>query len=317
MEPTQQPLAFDTQGNLIIPGVHSDNYVTGVSGWSINKDGSAEFNNVVIRNGTVVSGTNLYYSGTPAFGNLVGSISSAAGTDSFGNGYLAGFTVYDPGINFTQMHSGFILVGQIIGGVPDTSQASEIIISGSALDILGPTDTANGFPIRSLIEVVSGTNGVLVPGSTEPFVRLVSNGSSVASMTLTGAVTKATSLGNPYAWQTPTYSTNWSGSTTFNGVTGEQTLRFRPDAEDNVIVQGVFKAGAVAPVNPVFMLPTAFIPKQRAKLVALRNNGGVVTAGMIDVTTAGNFNVSAAFGLGIAANNEYVVTGSYPLGNLS
>lgn len=82
------------QGALVRPAIKSPNYVPNVSGWSINKDGSAEFNDIVIRGGTVVSGTALYYNGTPAFGNLIFSIAATAGTDSFGNAYQAGMTSY-------------------------------------------------------------------------------------------------------------------------------------------------------------------------------------------------------------------------------
>lgn len=39
-------------GNLIRQYIRSPNFVTGVSGWTINKDGSAEFNNLIIR-GTI------------------------------------------------------------------------------------------------------------------------------------------------------------------------------------------------------------------------------------------------------------------------
>ena len=76
--------------------IQSPNFVTGSAGWQINQDGSAEFNNVIIRNGQVVSGTALYYSGTglPAANTLIVSISAAAGTDSAGNAYFAGFTTY-------------------------------------------------------------------------------------------------------------------------------------------------------------------------------------------------------------------------------
>lgn len=82
------------QGALVRPAIKSPNYVTGVSGWSINKNGSAEFNNIVIRGGTVISGTALYYNGTPALGNLFVSISATAGTDSFGNAYVKGVGLY-------------------------------------------------------------------------------------------------------------------------------------------------------------------------------------------------------------------------------
>lgn len=79
---------------LVRPAIKSPNYVTGVSGWSINADGSAEFNDIVIRGGTVIGGTALYYDGTPTTGNLIMSISADAGTDPFGNAYVSGVGVY-------------------------------------------------------------------------------------------------------------------------------------------------------------------------------------------------------------------------------
>jgi len=75
--------------------IQSPNFVTTVSGWSINQDGSAEFNNVTIRNGQVISGTQLYYSSLPPVsGNLIASISTVSGTDSAGNAYLPGIVTY-------------------------------------------------------------------------------------------------------------------------------------------------------------------------------------------------------------------------------
>jgi hypothetical protein len=83
------------QGNLIVPALQSPNFVTGVSGWQITRTGHAEFNDIVIRGGTVIGGTALYYNGTPAAGNLLVSIAATFGNDAFGNFYLAGITVYD------------------------------------------------------------------------------------------------------------------------------------------------------------------------------------------------------------------------------
>jgi hypothetical protein len=75
---------------LIRIAIQSPNYVLGLTGWSINKDGSAEFNNLTIR-GTffginfILSSLGLFlYSSAPALGNLIASISNAA-ADSFGN----------------------------------------------------------------------------------------------------------------------------------------------------------------------------------------------------------------------------------------
>lgn len=86
------------QGALDIPQIKSPNYVAGVSGWIISRDGSAEFNNLTIRG--VFRGTNFlinsngafFYSGVPALGNLIASITSVAGVDPFGNFVRAGIT---------------------------------------------------------------------------------------------------------------------------------------------------------------------------------------------------------------------------------
>src|SRR5690348_5328981 len=87
--------------------IQSPDFVTGASGWSVNQDGSAEFNNIVIRNGQVVSGTALYYSSSPpAFGNLVASVSSAAGTDLQGNAYVAGEASYTGGTQAASLSNG-------------------------------------------------------------------------------------------------------------------------------------------------------------------------------------------------------------------
>jgi len=79
---------------LVRQAIKSPNYIAGLMGWSINRDGSAEFNDVVIRGGTTVSGDFLAYSGTPASGNLILSISAMGGTDPFGNVYSPGIVSY-------------------------------------------------------------------------------------------------------------------------------------------------------------------------------------------------------------------------------
>lgn len=87
---------------LIREALQSPNYQAGVAGWTINKDGSAEFNNVVIRGGTVEGGTALFYSGTPAAGNLLVAISGTDGSDGLGNSWRNGLTVKGPGPTPTQ-----------------------------------------------------------------------------------------------------------------------------------------------------------------------------------------------------------------------
>lgn len=88
----ENPLTAGTV--LVREQIQSQNYVAGSDGWVIKANGDAEFNSIVIRGGTVVSGLALYYDGTPALGNLIMSISATAGTDDFGNDYVAGIGVY-------------------------------------------------------------------------------------------------------------------------------------------------------------------------------------------------------------------------------
>ena len=92
---------------LIRAAIKSPNYQPGTSGWSINKDGSAEFRNIVIvADGT--SGKILVYSGPPAAGNLIISVSGAGGTDSYGNTYVQGIEARDASGNYISLSSASI-----------------------------------------------------------------------------------------------------------------------------------------------------------------------------------------------------------------
>jgi hypothetical protein len=88
---------------LVRPALQSPDYVAGASGWAVKVDGSAEFNDITIRGGTVVSGTALYYDGAPAAGSLFVAIAAAAGADEYGNAYGAGLTVGPPAARQVQL----------------------------------------------------------------------------------------------------------------------------------------------------------------------------------------------------------------------
>ncbi|MFE0812665.1 hypothetical protein ACFW34_35110 [Streptomyces sp. NPDC058848] len=88
---------------LVREAVQSQDYTPGSAGWSINADGSAEFNDVVIRGGTVVSGTALYYDPSPGPGTLIMSIAAEAGTDQYGNAYEGGVSWYEAGTPVVQL----------------------------------------------------------------------------------------------------------------------------------------------------------------------------------------------------------------------
>lgn len=83
---------------LVREAIQSPDFQTGVEGWSINQDGSAEFHDVTLTGGSLVvtsSGEGVFvYAGAPAAGNLIASIASAAGTDAHGNAYPVGFATF-------------------------------------------------------------------------------------------------------------------------------------------------------------------------------------------------------------------------------
>lgn len=131
--------------------IMSANYVANSSGWIIRNDGFAEFNNVTIRSGNTISGTALYYSGTPASGNLFLSFASASGTDSFGNTYPKGVGIGPATapqvVMNTNGSAGYIqfpthrpienTVAQLLVGVVNSGAANEY----ASLQMKGPTVT--------------------------------------------------------------------------------------------------------------------------------------------------------------------------------
>jgi Right handed beta helix region len=127
--------------------LRSPNYVTGVSGWTINQDGSAEFNNLTIR-GTF-KGTNFeinsngafFYSGPPAAGNLIASIANTAGTDSHTNAYLAGLTVY--GSSGGQRIAIQLFDIQIVFATAPTAAGPFTRVASAALSVVGSLDQLN------------------------------------------------------------------------------------------------------------------------------------------------------------------------------
>jgi hypothetical protein len=141
---------------LIRQAIKSPNYAAGVTGWSVNKDGSAEFNSITFR-GTL-AGTNFiinssgafFYSPSEGAGNLVNSITpaGATGTDGFGNHYVGGQASYAAGFcsamtnGIIQFYTGSLAAGwttaaaiESDGSFIDLASTSTIQISAPAIEI--------------------------------------------------------------------------------------------------------------------------------------------------------------------------------------
>lgn len=184
---------------LIRKAIQSPNYSPGAAGWTINKDGSAEFNNLNIRGtfaGTdfIINGDGeFFYSPSEGPGNLAMSNAPAAGTDAFGNQYLAGVVSYGS-IFASQLGSGFVTMyhgsqagGWTEGGTIETDSSLDLIllavgkvltgnntlddgagnmtVSGS-LSVNGSTSTANAGLTDGTINGTSGQSGLPNGGTT-------------------------------------------------------------------------------------------------------------------------------------------------------
>jgi hypothetical protein len=238
-------MALKPQGNNILAGtalaiaqVNSPAFVTGVSGWIIRQDGSAEFNNVVIRGGEVIGGTQLIYSGTPAANNLIYSVAASGGTDSVGNVYLAGETSY-----------------QNAGG--GTYYALNVFNSQinwySATSEAGPWTAGSGIDGRADVFNVGAQDMQLL---LQENLFLVNNGTLV---TLSGFQwTPSAGLVSLISGGAET----WHAITPATGFTaGGQTPEYRLQPDNTVRLRGSVSLTATHAADTVFWtLPTGYHP---------------------------------------------------------
>lgn len=296
-------------GALIRAFIRSPNFVAGSSGWTINKDGSAEFNNLTVR-GTF-AGTNFiinasgafFYSGTPANGNLILSISPAGGTDAFGNTYLAGFTAYQ-GTVYAQLLAAELLTGSMADNQPFIVSASTgfaTITSGKSL--VGQ--------IQSMITMAAGATNPQVfvgqiggsPGTT----RMLEVG---GSMNITGQLT--TKVGG-----VEETSHSLSGFATGFSVAGAATYRMVASPPNSVALhlRNIAYNGTGTSTDGATILPAAngfpasYRPSSAQRIPAVTNllrqpSTGVFEGCGVEVETDGSLQI---FGLANGATRIDVV----------
>lgn len=310
----QQPLAGG--GALRYPFLESPDFQSGVQGWIIRIDGSAEFNNLTIRgtfNGTnfTLNSAGLFlYSGTPAPGNLIASITNNAGTDPYGNTYLGGINTYS-GAGFVGLNVGNLITGLIASAV-DAGIVGPIGAEG--LTLISPFEPGTK-PDSSSVDLLDGSLSA-TPQSAATFPRIRTYGTVWAAH----PVIKATNNANTWTaetWQSPTYNANWAGTTTFGSLSGGmRTLQYRRDAEDNLWLNGCFTPSAGAG-NSVFNLPAAYRPAVNGAFpVAFISSGGTAGNAWMYVSQAGNLNINSQLGSTTTTGTVYYVNGKIPLGNV-
>jgi hypothetical protein len=214
MTPENSPLGATV---LRVPAIQSPNFVTGVSGWAIFANGTAEFNSLDINPGGVFTGTDyiinengaFFYNGAPALNTLVLSIVPGTALlhnpptvigfaqDAYGNWYFPGCTVYSP--------------------APGGATFEALSLQSTAFPLVGPTG-------NQLTEFV--TPGATMGGVTSPWTLGATAGILEGTIQLNGPVdfagtTSVSALGVATVSQLLIYGT--SGSASIEGTTQHNT----------------------------------------------------------------------------------------------
>lgn len=305
--------------------IRSPNYAAGSAGWTVNQDGSAEFNNLTIR-GTF-NGTNFvintsgafFYSGTPALGNLICSISTAAGTDAQGNGYVSGVGTYDNTLQlFAQLAGAGLELGVIANHFPDTTDAGFI-----ASTINGVTQTIGmGSPVNvsltdpGFLVLRSGDINATTGSVSCPYLQLFDgDGLSDLDAFISGTLIKTDTAGNHATWQDPSLllGAGWAIGPSSGTV---QHLQYRKDPLDNLVLAGAVHTTSTTPAATLFTLPSgppSYRPAITQRVVAVSNSGGTPTSRFIEINSNGG--VLVMNNLTTSGTDVYIYA-TVPLGHI-
>ena len=334
------------QGTITRPGLQSEDYVPGVSGWRIFRNGNAEFNDGTFR-GTVTASTfegtefiispdgAFFYDGTPALNNLIASIAPQPGTDSFGNDYLNGICSYDTDgntgtVGYIQIVQQSVFIGDVNGGVfQSTADAGNFSGNANMLNIFTPKNPGNATNTADQVwaRLLSGASGVLPGGANVPHWLLADAlGTSFVDLLVSGALRSTNVAGTPTVWQTVangglSLGTGWANG----GVAGgTQTVQYRRDALDNLVIVGTIHSTSATPSSTLFSVKGQTVvgsvvtdvgwrpQTQQTGAIALRVSP-TNTMDIVAITPAGVVALETA----VAATNtdvNFLVT--VPLGNI-
>lgn len=294
-------------GSLVYPSIHSPNFVHNISGWTIKKDGSAEFNNLSIRgtfngNNFILNSTGFFlYRGTPALGNLAGSFVPAniTGTDQFGNTFLGGETTY---------------VG-ISGAVTGTIAQSTV---DATTTFYYSTSTNGSGSYRATGQIVCEPSG----SNTGPNIMLFSvfdntGSSTAASFELQGtpslggmAIGNGALISTQGTQANPTKITtdNFTGLTLTNPTHWTQVVNLAIilDPDNTVTMVGELNnANLVAAGEQLTSIPAGLRPTSNARLSANFNTGtATVGAVLIAISSGGTVTTFPAIPAGSTLNIE-------------
>jgi hypothetical protein len=299
---------------LIRAAIKSPNFVSGLIGWSVNKDGTAEFQNVVFRgtfSGTqfiISSSGAFFYSGVPAADNLIASIAAVAGTDAYGNAYENGVVTY------SVKSATLTMLTQIIGdtvafkAITDPSVGYTYFTSAPAMFAIEPEDPTRNpgllftapsdlpVPLLTSIFTMGGESedGLIAPrivmGNVDLANGQMSPGRVVTVGTLVAGIAgdlAGVTVEEP--WNTINYPTGWSTSPGF------PAWAYRLDATGRLWFRGVVQVAASNGLGLKFTLPVGYRPSVAHILpVPVAQTAAMSAEQRFDVTTDGKITMLAA-----------------------
>lgn len=272
-------------GALVYPAIKSPNYAAAAAGWTINKDGSAEFNNVALRGSLLGArveqngnGT-FYYSGAPAFGNLLASVCMdiTVTADRFGNALVTGYTFY------VQQSSGAVLAWNMYFVTP----------GGIAVPIMRTlgSSAANGYHGPYV-----ANNGILF--RADPVMEVTGDFQVDGWISAIGGTAANPTLITTDSWHPFSLASGWSVGTDSNGTNYPPAYRLLPDGA--VAIRGCLttpSSGTVlsVPVNSV-ALAAPYVPASGAPIpTATVVQASGAHLGTVEIHPNGNVELQGSF----------------------
>lgn len=260
------------------------------------------------------------YSPTIGHGNLVFSVAANAGTDPYGNDYVAGVTSYDEGaaLLFTQMAAGILRIGRIDpGGGPDLPLAAllQAGLTGitNSLTVTSPTGTVT-FTDPAYLTLVAGAPGATTGQPGVPRAELFdADAASPVDLWASGTAIKLLGPDVPYTWQDPT-SLLGAGWAIGPNSGSAQPLQYRKDALDNLVLVGSVHSTSNAPATTLFTLPSGYRPAQNQRVVCVSNLAGTPTVRFLQVNANGGVLVMNNVA---ATGTDVYIEATLPFGNIA
>lgn len=244
-------------------------------------------------------------------GELIASIAPENGTDDQGNSYFQGITNY-AGHEYVQLGFGNVLLG--VTPDPDDPtfhpQAGLLGIDGDSGGIglqSARNETLNDYVLIELRSGKSGAQSGTVDYrhmQVDADLWVARGGNAVVARAPAGQ-----SQAVPVTWQTPSYNTGCAGATAIGGpISPVIPLRYRFGVEDTLIIEGTFTCTSSSAAAGVFQLDPDYKPKVSAFYpipVLMRTSAGTVSTVWMDISGAGNLNITTTLGSSISVGATY------------